>query len=560
MGNKIISEDYLELLIPNELTYLYENIYDMYPVNQRYSMILVSAEFINECSISDFYYSSFPSIFSMEALTPFEDTKIRSIRLNPNMNLRGQGVLVGIIDTGIDYTHRAFQKEDGTSRILSIWDQTVENTTQNSEVAYGAVYSQEILNVALKSDDPYLIVPSVDETGHGTMLAGIVAGREDESATFTGVAPDAELIVVKLKKAKKALKKVFHIQQDKICYQESDVLNGIRYIIDMADNLRRPVVLIIGFGTSQGGHDGNGATSSYLSYISTKPGVCVAISAGNEANSQRHFHGIIQGHNLNSEINLKVGQKDKEFNLEIWHRSAYKTSIEIISPTGERIGSIFPGIKQCVKHDFVFESSTVWINNIITETETASQMILVRFLDAAEGLWKIILTTQAENKNIEYDAWLPQGDLISKDTFFLNSNPNTTITSPGNAIMPITFGAYDSNTGSISVESGRGNTRTGIMKPDLAAPGINLLAPKPGNTYEAVSGTSVAAAAGAGCAALVLEWAIIKKKYPNINGNEIKTLFIRGADQYANMVYPNELWGYGKIDLYNLFEQVARLK
>ena len=560
MPTRIMSEEYLELLIPSELAFAYERFGDIVQINDRISMFTVPTEILNECSISEFYYSSFPTLFVPTQLELYEDTQIRAVRNNPNLNLLGRDVIIGFIDTGIDYTHEAFKNPDNTTRIYSIWDQTIESETPQEGIIYGTEYSREQINEALASEDPFSVVPSRDEVGHGTQMAGIAAGNIEEEKQFSGIAPQAEIVVVKLKPAKQIIKKIFFVREGALCYQESDILFGTKYITELAERLRKPVVLCIGLGTSQGGHDGRGALSSYLSTTSTKPGECAVIAAGNEANLRRHYRGTIPPTTRTDTFELRIAAQDTSFGFELWEYSLQRVSIEIISPSGERIGPIFPGIKECIENRLVFESTIIWVNNIITETETGTQLILVRFRNATEGIWQFRITSLAEQYSVMYDVWLPMGDIISEDTYFLQSDPNITITSPGNAPLSMTITSYDSLTGAIAVRSGRGFTRIGTVKPDLAAPGVNLPAPLPGNQYGTFSGTSAAASVGAGCAALLFEWAMVRGNYPNINGNEIKTLLIRGARQSPGIDYPSPIWGYGKIDVLNVFENIIKFR
>jgi subtilisin family serine protease len=178
-------------------------------------------------------YAVLPNLFGIASDAPLEASQILRLRNIPNYNLRGRGVLIGFVDTGIDYTNPVFSYADGTTKIISIWDQSLNTDQVPDGMAYGTEFSRNQINEALKNNDPLSIVPSKDEIGHGTMLAGIAAGNEVPEKGFYGVAPDAELVIVKLKQAKANLKAFFRVPEDRLCYQENDINMGYQYLIKL---------------------------------------------------------------------------------------------------------------------------------------------------------------------------------------------------------------------------------------------------------------------------------------------------------------------------------------
>lgn len=554
--NQILNEDYFDLIIDNSLVDEYRGIAgdQIFPINPKMSLVVLKSMDFNMCDMGTLRYSFFPSLFTLDQ-DPFDSSNIGTIQNNPNFALFGQGVLVGVIDTGIDYLHQAFRHSDNTSRIHSIWDQTI--TTEGKEptgLPYGTEYMKSEINTALEAEDPYEIVPSKDELGHGTQIAGIIAGSEDRTNRFKGILPQSELIVVKLKQAKRYNREIFCIPQDKICFQETDVIAGLTYITDLARRLHRPLVLCIGLGTSQGDHGSRGSTSNYLNFITQTPGIGVSVSAGNEGNNRRHYFGTTNGNEVH-EIELIIGSKDTSFPMEIWVSAPYRLTMDIVSPTGEDITDIYPRIGSCRKLGFLLTPSTVYVNNIISESLTGDQLILIRFVTSYSGLWKFRLSS-IDEKRASFHAWLPSGDLISKDTFFMDSNPETTLTSPGNADSPLVVANYNQATDSINVDSSRGYTRYNVIKPDVAAPGTNILSPIPGNQYTAMTGSSASAAHAAGLMGIMLEWAVVKGNYTNISGTEINRMIIRGAKRKDGIDYPNKIWGYGLTDINGVFQKL----
>lgn len=556
MANEITSEDYLDIIVDKELVPLYRGLSST-AITYVHSLVHVPKGSIDKCSLgkSLYPYSSIPTLYTLESTISLEKSGIQQIQLNPNFNLYGQGVIIGIIDTGIDYQHEAFLGRDGTSKIISIWDQTINSETPPSGLPYGTVFTKTQIDEALKSNDPLSIVPSTDTDGHGTMLAGIIAGTPKLSENFSGIVPDSQIIVTKLKPAKIINKEILSVAADKLCYQENDLMFGVNYIVSVAQSLQRPLAICLALGSSQGGHDGYGLLSRQISYVTRLPSNGVVSSAGNEGNRKRHFQASTKASNETTEFELKVGSQDKEFFMEIWQQVPFRLSIDIRSPTGEYIAPIYPSLEECNEINFIFEPTILYINNMIFDVQSGDQLILVRFTSAQEGIWRFGVRN-IENMESQFNVWLPSSNLISDETYFLNPNPDITITSPGNAPDPITITAYDPATDGIATFSGRGYTRIGGIKPDLAAPGVNLTCPTLNNGYGSVSGTGAAAAHSTGIVAMVLEWAAVEQNYLPINGFIIKELLIRGAKRYPTLTYPNNIWGYGKIDVYGLFRML----
>lgn len=557
MANEIISEDYIDLIVENELLPSFTNV-NSTTITFVNTVIHIPKSNFDKCSIGKglFPYSAFPLLYTLESTISLEKSGIQQIQLNPNFSLYGQGVVIGVVDTGIDYQHEAFLGRDGTSKIISIWDQTInDGAPPPTGFSYGTEYTKAQIDEALSSDDPLSVVPSTDLDGHGTMVAGIIAGTPKISENFSGIVPDSQIVVTKLKPAKIINKEILSVSADQLCYQENDIMFGVSYCLSIAQSLNRPLVVCIAMGSSLGGHDGYGPLSRYLGYIMRLPSTGAVISAGNEGNTRRHFFGTTRPANETTEFEVNVGSQDREFLMEIWQQVPYRISLDIRSPTGEYIAPIYPTLEECIEINFIFEPTILYINNMIFDSQSGDQLILVRFSNAQEGIWRFGVRN-IENMQSDFNAWLPSGNLISEETYFLNSNPDITITSPGNSPDPATITAYDPTTEGIATFSSRGFTRIGGIKPDLAAPGVNLTCPTLNNSYGSVSGTGAAAAHTAGIMAMVLEWGIVEQNFIPINGFIIKELLIRGAKRYPTMSYPNNIWGYGKVDVYGLFRML----
>ncbi len=553
---KIISEDYIDLIID----YIGNpRIFDRYPgatihiLNDRFAVAYIPVAQLTSRSIRQQGYSALPLCYGLSSQKGLEASGITRLRRLPGFNLRGEGVLVGFIDTGIDYTNPVFRREDGSSRIVAIWDQTIDSDRYPLPYFYGTEYSMDEINQALSSANPLEVVPSVDLNGHGTMLAGIAAGSEVREEDFSGVAPDAEIIVVKLKQAKQALKDFFIIPSGVECYQENDIMWGIQYMVLKAQSLGRPVAICIGLGSTQGSHDGRGPLSDILSLASDISGVVSTVAAGNEGNAASHFYSEINAEIGYSTVELNVGENEPGFTMTLWGAAPNTYSIDILSPTGEYIPRITESLYVNREVSFVFERTRILIDYQMVEPSTGDQLILMRFRNPTPGIWTFKVYQRGDLQG-NFHIWLPITAFISEDTYFIQPDPYTTITSPGNAHEPITVTAYSPDNNTLYRRASKGFTRINTVKPELAAPGVNIQAPNLQQGFTYMTGTSAAAAHTTGVAAMFLEWAIVKGHYPGVNTEEIKEFLIRGARRNPNFIYPNRDWGYGILDMYNVFD------
>lgn len=497
-------------------------------------------------------YNIYPKLYGLLDSPSLEASGVTRLRNIPSLNLSGQGILIGIVDTGIDYTHPTFIRADGSSKVHSIWDQGIESSNQPSQFPFGTVYSNLQINAALASDNPLSIVPSTDEIGHGTMLAGIACGNENLSANFSGVVPLAEIVVVKLKKPKKFLKDFYIIPENTICYSESDIMFGVEYLTDLAEELERPISICIGLGSTFGGHDERNFLSRLISYRGDRSGVAMVVAAGNEGDRGHHFLGSVEKGSTSREVELRVGPNEYGFTMELWGTNPNTFSIDILSPTGEYVPRIPARLNESREIQFVFERTIILIDYILVEGQTGDQLILMRFRNPTEGIWKFNVYASTDLDST-FHIWLPLTGFISPNTYFTEPNPDYTITCPGNSIVPIVVTTYNTATGSLYLHASRGFSRTNRIVPSFAAPGVNITIPDLNNGYTTSSGSSLAAAHTTGVAALMLEWGVVRGNYTQLDSVEINKLLIRGAKRDPAETYPNRAWGYGILDVYNTF-------
>lgn len=506
-------------------------------------------------------FSESQSIYTLNDISPVEASGAPMFHKNPYLTLNGRGVIVGIIDTGIDYMNKEFMREDDTTRIFSLWDQTiVENINQSeNSFGYGKVFTEEDINKAINTSksggDPYSVVNSVDTIGHGTMVAGVVGAR-GRNPGLVGVAPDCDFIVVKLKEASEEyLENLGVTSKGEGRYENVDVLLGIKFILNEAKRKNVPFVIYIPLGTNIGAHDGSSVVERFIGDISKRRGLAVVTCTGNEGNTDTHTLGRIEKTGDINNIELNVDRRQNDLFLEIWVNKPDKVSLSIVSPSGEVIEKIPSKIKQVQEIKFVFEGTTMFIEYRIPEETTGDELIKIRMKDLKEGIWQFKLIGDYI-VNGEYNAWIPQRSLIEEDTKFLNSNQYTTLTIPATSQMAIVSAHYNQNNNATVGSSGRGYTRDGRQKPDIACGGINATVLAPGGGTKLASGSSIGGAVLAGCCALLLQWGIVDNNDPTMYSVKMKTYIIRGAEKRSGDVYPNRQWGYGMISIRGIFDNI----
>lgn len=445
------------------------------------------------------------------------------VDLPGQLNLYGEGVIVGIVDSGIDYTDRAFLDASGRTRILRLWDQVLDR-----------VFTNEEIDNALQSDSPFSLVPSTDITGHGTNVAKIATGNFAQDLNENrGIATKSQLVVVRMSTGER-----------NSFPRTTQLMEAVDYIIKVANEFRKPCVINISFGNTYGSHDGTSLLSTYLDSVIEDNVTAICIGSGNEGDSAGHMGGNI---NDVTEIELEVGQFQRSFSVQIWKDYVDTWAVEIIAPSGETTGVL-------VENSFV-------VKNDLNETTVATlfgspkpysrfQEIYVEMIPldryVNSGIWTIRLIPE----NIvfgQFDMWLPSANALDVNTRFLNPNVETTLTVPSATNKAITVGAYDGRTGVVASFSGRGFTRqNNQVKPDIVAPGVNIRIPN----GDVVSGTSFATPFVTGSVALMMEWGIVDGNDRFLYGEKVKAYLIRGARKLPQIEqWPNPQAGWGALCL-----------
>lgn len=455
--------------------------------------------------------------------------------------LWGKGVLVAVIDSGIEYANVDFRKEDGTTRILSLWDQSVEGVSPQG-YQLGTEFTEEQINEALRQKtraEQLAIVPSIDTSGHGTAVTGIAAGngRGSEAGRQAGAAPESSLIIVKLGSPRK-----------EGFPRTTELMQGIDYVIRKAQELGMPVAVNLSFGNTYGSHDGTSLLERFIDDISNYWKNVICIGNGNEGGSGGHTAGRITGQE-EAVIELAVQENEEALSVQIWKAYHDVMDISIVAPSGTRVG---PVQELLGTQRFTVGETEILLYYGEPSPFSANQEIYIEFLPKdtyiTSGIWRIILTPRKIISG-NYALWLPSENVLNEGTRFLFPVETRTLTIPATAQRAISVSAYDSLTFVYADFSGRGGIEgIPLGKPDLAAPGVNVLAPARDGGYLAFTGTSFATPFVTGGAALLMEWGIVRGNDPYLYGEKVKAYLRRGARELPGFTeYPNPQVGYGAL-------------
>lgn len=558
----IASEEYADFII--EAAYIGnfseedELKYCVQDTNYRYVIAYAPINEISPVSIEEYSYSEIPKLFGLMDSTAVAATGAIRLQRKRGLELTGRDVIVGFIDTGIDYRNKVFQNATGQTRIISIWDQTDQSGNIPEGLKYGSEYTQEDINRALSSDNPYEVVPTRDTNGHGTFMAGVACGSEDIENDFVGAANESLIAMVKLKPAKQYLRNYFLVEDEANkyeVYQENDIMLAVTYLQRLAVKEKKTLVIVLGVGSGNGQRAGETVLSQMLSRFGEFIGNCVVVCGGNEGNQRLHYQGKLSNGDY-EDVELRVGNGTSGFSMEIWGNAPDILSVSFISPSGEQAPRIPARVGNSTVLEFLLEKTVIDINYSLMESGSGAQLIFMRFIDPTPGVWIIRVYGQNLLEG-NYNMWLPIRQFIKEDTYFLKPSPDVTLVTPATADTVITVSAYDHTSNALYINSSRGFTSENAVKPDITAPGVNVYGPGINNNYIRKTGTSVAAALVAGNCAQLMQWGIVEGNEPQMKTNYIKNFLIRGAIRDRNIAYPSKEWGYGKVNIYETFNILA---
>lgn len=503
---------------------------DVRELSNGYAVLNVKKELIDEvANVEEITYIEKPTALIFSLLRGKQASCINEVQQtfanNENNGLFGEGVIVGIADSGIDFTHEAFRNQDGTTRILNLWDQTNDR-----------VYNAEEINEALKSENPYESVNSVDYSGHGTHVAGIAAGNFAENKNDNlGIATKSSLVIVKMALA-----------GERSFPRTTQLMEAVDYMIKVAENYKMPLAMNLSFGNSYGSHDGTSLLSTYLDSMADGRRVSICVGAGNEGDSAGHAGGYVFEP---TDVEVQVSRFQKAFSIQLWKDFSDEFRVQIIAPSGFIIDvtEIYNRA-----HKYETDETNVYVFYGTPKPYTQYQEIYFELIPVSNyvksGIWTIRLTPE----NIvtgRYDMWLPEGGIINENTSFLRPDPDITLTVPSTSSKVISVGAYNSSNDVMASFSGRGFTReTNQVKPDIVAPGVNISSASNTGGVSVRTGTSMATPFVCGSAALMMEWGIVRGNDPFLYGQKLKSYLIKGSRKLPGFTrWPNEQAGWGAL-------------
>ena len=509
------------------------------PLLKNFAIVRIREENIEKlASLEEVIYIEKPKRLFFEVADGRRVSCIDAVQ-TPRFRLTGKGVLIGVIDSGIEYANADFRQEDGATRIRFLWDQTVEGTPPEG-YRIGSEFSAEQINEALQQPNRTMRlqkVPSVDISGHGTAVAGVAAGNgKNSGGRYRGTAPDAELIIVKLG------------NPGGVGFpRTAELMQAVDYIVQKAEMLQMPVSVNISFGNTYGAHNGTSLPERFLDAAAQIGRTLISVGTGNEGAEAGHTSGFVREGEETS-VPLGVQERQGAFSLQIWTDYTDVIGVTIKTPSGERVGPIreVMGTQR-----FLTGKTEILLYYGEPSPYSGLNEIFLEFLPVDDyvnsGEWNIILVPE-QIVTGRFEMWLPASYTLNEGTAFFYPTEELTLTIPSTASRVLTVAAYDADTMSYADFSGRGRKNQNNQKPDLAAPGVNVVSVQGEEGYASFTGTSFAAPFASGGAALLMEWGITEKNDLFLYGEKAKAFLRRGARELPGYdSWPNNQLGYGAL-------------
>ena len=518
----------------------------------------------------------------------------------PPFTLTGKGVLIGIIDSGIDFTNPDFRNPDGSTRIRALYDIQQNKIFSREDInlylqseAFERINNPNLQNEASSENVTISLSRAIDFSGHGTAVAGIAAsngasskgyfegaasetsaGYENSSAGYAGslagVAPEAELLVVKLGPD---IPDSFP--------RTTQLMKAVNWTVLTATEMGMPISINISIGNTYGPHDGSSLLETFLDAAAEVGRTSICVGGGNEGSDRGHTSLIFEQNETGTKfISLSIGDYETGLTIQLWKNYSSDCSVALIAPDG----TVYPIVETFPTLTGTFLRPAASLDRSLTISTTGetilvyigtpvpysiNQELYFDFIPKAEyltrGIWQFRIEKIVSNP-LSLNLYLPVGLTRSLETRFVDPDTSNTITIPSTASRVITVGAYDPYTDLVPDFSGRGyileqlvtdREATGTstffqtqVKPDLVAPGVNIVSNDLLGGYSTFTGTSFAAPFVTGGAALLMEWGIVRGNDRYMYGQKIKATLQRLARQLeAYPSVPNEVSGYGALCL-----------
>lgn len=551
-------KDYYVTIIDDDFAVVTIKLSD--PLADRYTMqnnpfpsvVYISRYYVYtpQCNIRDYTSEDEGSI------SPLVTSNISIMQNIDPLKLKGKGVVVGIICTGIDYLDKHFMNKDGTTRIRAIWDNTAQSNGENDRVPFGVLYERDKINAAITAynngQSPYDIVPEKDDTGIGTAMTAIIGASEDID-DIVGASPECEFVIVKIGRALNAER---IIASGVPLYDRAFIMMGLQFLYEYTIENNVPMVIYEPFGTTLGNHKINGILEDFIDNICFNLGITVITSTGNQADSGNHTSGEIKETGTFQDVDVYVAGNQDFLRMELWSYNPNIMSIEIFSPSGESTGKITASLNKKVVSNFTFEGTKVVVDYYLPDDFTGDELIYIGFVNIKGGVWKFrIYGDYIINGN--FDMWMMPRAILKNDTRFSSPNNFGTITNPAPSRYSVTVAEYNQNNFNIVPSSGVYFPQNNLNQIDIAVGGVDVKSVAPGGKIVTANGSSVSSAIASGASALMFEWGIVRENYPYIYSQTLKTFLMRGTIKRLNDIYPNSEWGYGILDLVGIFRNIG---
>lgn len=516
-------------------------------INNQFAILTIEPGSIDHLlDYTEVEYMETPKRLIYTATQNMTASCIPEVQNNAPYQLKGSGVLLGIIDSGINYAHPDFRNEDGTTRITSIWDQTITGNPPEGFLQ-GSEYTRAQIDEALQQPtkaERLAVVPSEDLVGHGTHVAGIAGGNGRASnGQIVGVAPEAEFIIVKLGRP-----------DAEGFVRNIEIMLAVKYVLERATALGKPVAINLSLGMNTGPHDGNALLEQYLGDAATVWKNNIVVGSGNEGDARNHTAGTVAQDSV-SRFQFQIGPNTVSYNLSVWYNPIDSIAFRIINPSGRSTPMITYAGGPKVYNLLGTRVYTAFggPSPLSSNLEFSIYMTGTGEVPITSGPWTVELygRTIVDGR---FDVWGPTVEAAGESNYILESIVTTTLTTPSTSPLVISVGAYNSTTGQIAPFSGRGYGRNeSVIKPDLVAPGVEIQGPSHTTFgYRTLSGTSMAAPHVTGGVALLMEWGIVEGNNPFLYGENLKVYLLKGALRTTEGVsYPSPVWGYGRLCVRN---------
>ncbi|WP_017414846.1 S8 family peptidase [Clostridium tunisiense] len=533
----------------------------VFPINAFFAVL-----FVKEGRLSELL-REFPEITNTERSFPYTLLSLEDSNEAPNLTaiskgnipLDGSGVVVGIIGKGIDYLNPRFMNEDGSTRIISIWDQSISTGPIPENFFHGTEYTREEINRAIQAQrmgqNPYDIVNHKDENGYSTAIANIIGGRkQNENDSIVSIAPKCEFIVIKLKESRMVNKAHWGLEDyDGLVFDSVDIAASGRYLNQMQQKVNKPLVMFLSIGTNLGAHDGSTLGERYVDFFAQGRTFSVVTSTGNQGGSPICLKLTLSDDELEKEVSINVDENQKNIFFSIYYSIPDKVSIGITSPTGETITRVpiepINGEEVTVN----LGETSIFVHYFLEGRITGTQEFNFVMKNVIGGVWKVKIRKRYSIHGT-VNIWMQQKEFSVGSTGLQEFTPYTTLMTPGTSNNIIVASSYDEAENRIMEDSGRGFTADNRIIPAVALSAKNVLSIGLGNKPKVVTGSAVSGAILTGAVALLYQWGIVERNDLSLYAAKIKSYLIQGTLREQGKAYPNEEVGFGVLNIEKMYQ------